>query len=314
MNTPDIVAAIEPIAALFDRLGVGYSVVGSVASSAHGVARATLDVDVVADLPARLVDDLFEALQADYYVDRDAVSDAVKRHAMFNVIHLETMLKVDIYVLGDRPFDRQSFSRRMPMPLEERPDARIYRVDTAEDTIVHKLEWFRAGGEVSERQWGDLLGILKVQGGGLDLRYVHRWCADLGLGDLLERALGEAGMEATETLFRPVGQAELDLIAQSEYRSFPPRLAGQPIFYPVLDEDYAVEIARDWNTRDAASGFTGYVTRFRVRRAFTDRYDVHVVGSRRHRELWIPAEDLAELNENIVGPIEVIGTFRGEQP
>lgn len=195
MSTPDIVAAIEPIVELFDRLGVGYSVVGSVASSAHGVARATLDVDIVADLPRRLIDAVTEALQADYYVDRDMVEDAVNRQAMFNVIHLETMLKVDIYVLGDRPFDRESFSRGVAMPLEDRPDARTYRVDTAEDTIVHKLEWFRAGGEVSERQWGDLLGVLKVQGDALDLRYVRRWCVDLGLDDLLERALAEAGVE-----------------------------------------------------------------------------------------------------------------------
>jgi hypothetical protein len=314
MSTPDIVAALEPIVELFDRLGVGYSVVGSVASSAHGVARATLDVDIVADLPGRLIDQVTEALQTDYYVDRDMVADAVNRYSMFNVVHLETMLKVDIYVLGDRPYDRESFSRGLAMPLEDRLDARTYRVDTAEDTIVHKLEWFRAGGEVSERQWGDLLGVLKVQGDALDLRYVGRWCVDLGLSSLLERALGEAGVETTETLYRPVGQAELDLIAQSEYRSFPPRLPGQPIFYPVLDEDYAIEIARDWNTRDRASGFAGYVTRFRVRRVFADRYAVQVVGSRKHRELWVPAGELAELNENIVGAIEVIAVFRGEEP
>lgn len=119
------------------------------------------------------------------------------------------------------------------------------------------------------------------------------------------------GVETT-TLFRPVGTAELRLIEENGWRAFPPRLAHQPIFYPVLDEDYAVQIARDWNTRDAASGHAGYVTRFAVRADFLARYEVRTVGARRHRELWIPAEELEEMNRNIVGEIEVIAEFRGD--
>lgn len=116
-------------------------------------------------------------------------------------------------------------------------------------------------------------------------------------------------MSETLTLYRPVGQAELDLIAESGFRAFPPRLPIQPIFYPVLDEAYAVEIAQKWNTKDKASGHVGYVTRFQVARPFIDRYEVQVVGASRHRELWVPAEELEELNSNIVGPIEVVGTY-----
>lgn len=115
-------------------------------------------------------------------------------------------------------------------------------------------------------------------------------------------------------LYRPVGQVELDLIRASGMRAFPPRLAWQPIFYPVLNEAYATEIARDWNTRDAASGYAGYVTRFDVPSAFLSRYEVKVVGAQRHQELWIPAGDLAALNESIVGLIEVIAEFRGRPP
>jgi hypothetical protein len=99
---------------------------------------------------------------------------------------------VDIYVLSDRPFDRESFKRRRALVLEEEPGAREFVVDTPEDTVVHKLEWFRAGGGVSERQWGDLVGVLRVQGSALDLEYMRRWAAILGVGDLLERALREA--------------------------------------------------------------------------------------------------------------------------
>lgn len=115
---------------------------------------------------------------------------------------------------------------------------------------------------------------------------------------------------ATTMLFRPVGQKELDLIEEAGFLRFPPRLEHQPIFYPVLNEGYAIEIARDWNTKDAASGFVGYVTRFAVRTSFLEDYEVKTVGATRHQEYWIPAEHLDELNENIVGEIEVVAEFR----
>jgi hypothetical protein len=113
------------------------------------------------------------------------------------------------------------------------------------------------------------------------------------------------------TLYRPVGRAELDLVRATGMRRFPPRLPEQPFFYPVLSEEYATQIARDWNTRDEQSGFAGYVLRFKVRAAFLSQYEVHMVGSSAHREYWIPAADLTDLNENIVGPIEVLSEFHG---
>jgi hypothetical protein len=113
-------------------------------------------------------------------------------------------------------------------------------------------------------------------------------------------------------LFRPVGQRELDLIRASDNREFPPRLPEQPIFYPVLNEEYAVQIARDWNSKYNQPK-RGYVTRFKVRTSFLMSYEMHTVGSSVHQEYWIPAEELAELNSNIVGPIEVIAEFSGEQ-
>ena len=114
----------------------------------------------------------------------------------------------------------------------------------------------------------------------------------------------------TKTLFRPVGTAELELVAATGFREFPPRLPEQPIFYPVLNEEYARQIARDWNVE--ASG-AGYVTRFEVTSAFLDAYPEQIVGGGIHRELWIPAEDLVELNRNIVGLIEVIAEFHKEE-
>jgi hypothetical protein len=112
----------------------------------------------------------------------------------------------------------------------------------------------------------------------------------------------------TIVLFRPVGEKELALIREASFRAFPPRLPEQPIFYPVVQEDYAVQIARDWNTRD---GGIGYVTRFRVRAAFLQRYQRQTAGASIHQEYWIPAEELPDFNAALVGPIEVIAEFHG---
>jgi len=114
------------------------------------------------------------------------------------------------------------------------------------------------------------------------------------------------------TLYRPVGRNELALIRASGFRAFPPRLPQQPFFYPVLTEEYAVEIARDWNTKDEASGYEGYVLKFKVRAEFLSGYNVHVAGSSIHREYWIPAADLKELNHHIEGMIEIVREFRRE--
>src|SRR5437763_1393472 len=113
----------------------------------------------------------------------------------------------------------------------------------------------------------------------------------------------------TIELFRPVGQRELELIRDSGFRAFPPRLEHQPIFYPVTTFDYAERIARDWNTKDAASGFAGHVTRFRIRADFLARYPLQTVGGRTCQEYWVPADELDQFNQNIVGPIEVIAEF-----
>ena len=112
----------------------------------------------------------------------------------------------------------------------------------------------------------------------------------------------------TTILFRPVGPKELELIVASGNRAFPPRLPEQPIFYPVLNQQYATQIARDWNVKDSGAG---YVTRFRVRKDFLANYPIQTVGDSSHQELWIPAEDLAAFNQNIVGKIEIIEDFHG---
>lgn len=121
----------------------------------------------------------------------------------------------------------------------------------------------------------------------------------------------EATGRETTVLFRPVGPKELELIRQSGYTAFPPRLPEQPIFYPVLNQEYAEQIARDWNARDPSTGYVGFVTRFSVDSSYLRQFEPKQVGSAVHLEYWIPAEALPEFNGKIVGPIEVVAEFHG---
>lgn len=186
----------EPLAATFlviealEALDVPYLIGGSLASAIHGVARATVDTDLVADLRSEHAERLAQALSGAFYVDAEALRDAIRRHSGFNVIHLETMFKVDVFVLKERPFDHAQFQRRRAEIISTDPERTAY-VATAEDTVLAKLEWYRQGGEVSERQWRDVLGVLQVQAERLDVVYLRRWAASLGVTDLLERALRE---------------------------------------------------------------------------------------------------------------------------
>ena len=191
MTAPALIAAVSPVADALDALGVPYYLAGSVISSLHGVARATADVDVVAALRLTHAAALVERLGDDYYADLDAVTDAIRRRAMFNVIHLATMMKVDVYVAATE-FDRSALSRHRLESLVRTPDARQFAVATAEDVILHKLTWFRDGGQISDRQWGDIVGVLRVQRE-IDLGFLREWAARLDVTDLLERALAEAG-------------------------------------------------------------------------------------------------------------------------
>ena len=193
MNVPMILQALAPVVRAFQELGISYHIGGSVASSAYGIARATLDVDLVADLPEHRIGPLVEHLQGAYYIDEDRVRDAVKRRSSFNIIHLTSMIKVDVFVLRDRPHDRVAFSRARVQCLDEASPEQEYRIASPEDVIIAKLDWFRQGGGVSERQWNDLLGVLKVQRGTLDMPYLQQWAGQLGLSELLRQAMQDAG-------------------------------------------------------------------------------------------------------------------------
>jgi hypothetical protein len=189
---PDLLAAVRPLLDLLRELGVRHYVGGSIASSAHGVARASIDADVVAELRPEHAERLCSALLGAYYVPEARVRDGIARRASFNVIHLETMLKVDVFVSKDRPFDRRAMDRARPSSPQT-ADEHALPLASAEDTVLAKLEWFRRGGETSERQWSDVLGVLRAGGPSLDRRYLEDGARELAVSDLLVRALTEEG-------------------------------------------------------------------------------------------------------------------------
>jgi hypothetical protein len=191
VTTDDLLAAVTPVAECLNRLHVRFFLTGSAASSAHGVARASLDVDLVAELDPAHVESFVACLADAYYVPIDALRVAVAERRSFNLIHFATMFKVDVFVSRRRDYDVVAAERAQPESIDEGPGAPRLPIATAEDTVLRKLEWFRRGGEVSERQWSDVVGVLKVTRHA-DREYLRSWAARLGIADLLDRALTQA--------------------------------------------------------------------------------------------------------------------------
>jgi hypothetical protein len=188
---PEQIAVTLLVTEALEALRIPYILGGSFASALHGIMRATMDADLVADLRQEQVTPLARALGEAFYADEEMMRDAIRQHGSFNLIHFETAFKVDVFVARPRHFDRAQLARRELYLLSLDPERRAY-VATPEDTVLSKLEWYRLAGEASDRQWRDVLGVLKVQGERLDLEYMVRMAAELGVADLLARVLEEA--------------------------------------------------------------------------------------------------------------------------
>ena len=190
----ELLDALMPVVEAFDMLGVAWYVGGSVASGAFGEFRATNDVDVVADLRPPHAEPLVASLGEAYYADLEAIRSAIRRRASFNAVHFATMLKIDVFVPKGRAYDQEALRRRVTRQASTDPDAANLHLASAEDVVLAKLDWYRQGDGASERQWNDVQGVLRVQATALDVAYLRRWSAELGVHELLERALAEAGL------------------------------------------------------------------------------------------------------------------------
>jgi hypothetical protein len=193
MISAEILAAIRPVTLVFEQLGVPYLIGGSVASSVYGVARSTLDADLMADLKPEQVSTFIALLEADYYISEPAIRDALTRRSSFNLIHFETMVKVDVFIPKGQPFDQSTLKRKQSTQIDK-TDTRPFQVASPEDVILLKLDWFRQGGSESTRQWRDIIGVLRVQAKTIDREYLKEWAEKLGLADLLVQAFQDVGL------------------------------------------------------------------------------------------------------------------------
>ncbi|MFQ5638624.1 MAG: hypothetical protein ACE5IR_11585 [bacterium] len=194
MTDEDILQIIDPIIECLKKLNIPYQIGGSIASSAYGFPRTTVDADLGAEITDHDIPSLVKRLKKDYYIEESAIREAIKHKRSFNIIHLETTFKIDIFILKQRRFDREAISRRRKGHLDEEGKFDFY-LSSPEDTILYKLEWYKIGGCVSDRQWKDIIGILKVQKHNLDKNYLLKWAKELEVLDLLKKAFEDSGFE-----------------------------------------------------------------------------------------------------------------------
>jgi len=188
---PEPVRVAVSFTRVLEQLGVPYVIGGSFASSVHGEPRTTNDVDMVCQIRLEHVDRLASALGRQYYMSKEAAREAIRARGSFNVIDVKTAVKVDVFVAGTDPLNAERLRDRLRVQVSDDPEAWIF-VDTPEHSILRKLEWYRRGGEVSERQWRDVVSMLRIQGARLDHALLDTWAARLSVADLLGRARAEA--------------------------------------------------------------------------------------------------------------------------
>ncbi len=192
MNTPEIIQAITPLIDVFERFNIPYYIGGSVASSIHGKRRATQDVDIVAAIQLQHVQTLVKLLENEYYIDGDMIKDAIRHQSSFNLLHNDTGVKVDVFVLKTSAFAQHELSRAREEVIE--PGTRPFYFATPEDVILNKLSWWKMGGGTSTRQWNDIVEVIRHKATILDLSYLRQSAPFVGVADILEQALNAAGI------------------------------------------------------------------------------------------------------------------------
>lgn len=187
-EAPEALSVLFRFLDVLEELGVEYHLGGSYASSIHGVPRQTQDIDLVLDIRPGVVDSLVVQLEDEFYLDVNSIRDAIRNKSSVNLIHLDSGIKIDIFIRGDSLYDDEEFLRSRLVQVQLSPERHIC-VKSAEDIILRKLQWYRLGGNVSEQQWNDVLGIVRVQGDRLDSGYLKSWAIQLEIEDLVEGIL-----------------------------------------------------------------------------------------------------------------------------
>jgi len=179
------------VTGILEKLGIPYLIGGSLASTLYGMVRTTQDSDIISEMRPEHIRSFVTSLQEEFFIDEEMIADSIQHNSSFNIIHRDSMFKVDVFIPRPRPFQRSQIARahRQTFSFDKEMSANFA---SAEDTILSKFEWYRMGGEVSDRQWRDILGVLKTRAGELDLDYLRKWAIELKVNDLLERALNES--------------------------------------------------------------------------------------------------------------------------
>ena len=186
-------AVVARLADVLDQINVRYVVAGSLASSVYGIPRVTQNVDLVADLKIHQAGAFADLLGEDFYVDVDMITDTIERRASFNVVHLASMFKADVFISQDDLWSVEELLRAREETFDVAEKLVTIRFASPEDTLLHKLIWYRMGNEISDRQWSDVVGVLKVQGQDLDYQYLRHWAELLDVAALLARVVEESG-------------------------------------------------------------------------------------------------------------------------
>lgn len=192
MNSSSPYKSLQRAVTAFERLGITYLIGGSLASSAYGVFRMTNDIDIVIDIRLEQVQPLFEALKDSFYIDEEMIQEAIASKSVVNLIDLESFLKIDLFFAGEDEWSRTELKRRVMRTMKEGEDEYSVWFASLEDTILYKLRRYRMGGEVSDRQWNDIMGMMKSRTGEIDFEYLSRWASEFGVGDLLFQAQTES--------------------------------------------------------------------------------------------------------------------------
>ncbi len=192
MTSPDILMALKPLIETFNKFSISYYIGGSLASSIYGMPRTTLDADIVADINPNQIKALKSNLQEEYYIDENMIKNAIINSSSFNLIHLETSVKIDVFVYKDNAYQKNAIERSVEDTLVENEQSSKFCFASPEDIIINKLKWYQMGGKVSERQWLDIIGVIKIQGVFLDKEYLKKWSIKLELIELLKKAFIDA--------------------------------------------------------------------------------------------------------------------------